>query len=143
MNGGGVRDLPAATSLQERRVIARAKCGDRKAQAALLARYEPMVWRIARSVYMPGGDVDDLAQGARLAILDAARCWDPARRVPFRSFAYLCAVREAQMEVKSARSGRHKALNDAYPLDLPGRDGLSLADTIEATGRPDVDPVAK
>ena len=47
------------------------------------------------------------------------------------------------MAVNSARSGNHQALNGARPLDDIGDDGLPLAETIEATGRPDEDPVAK
>jgi len=127
----------------ERRLIARAKRGDRPAQAELFALYEPLVRRIAGSLYLPGGDRDDLAQCARLGILRAARWWDPARPVPFRAFAWLCAVREARAAVESASSGKHQALNRARSLDHAGGDGLPLSETIEAAGRPDEDPVAK
>jgi RNA polymerase sporulation-specific sigma factor len=129
--------------LWERRLIGRAKRGDRVAQAELLELYEPLVRGVARSLYLPGGERDDLAQCARLGVVDAARSWDPSRRVPFRAFAWLCAVREARMAVNSARSGKHQVLNDARPLDDTGRDGLPLAETVEATGLPDEDPVAK
>ena len=69
---------PAATSTRERRLIRAAKRGDRAAQAELLTNYAPMVRRIARSLYLPGGETDDLAQSARLGILDAIRAWDPS-----------------------------------------------------------------
>jgi RNA polymerase sigma-H factor len=95
------------------------------------------------STYLPGGETDDLAQCARLGILDAIRAWDPERRVPFRSFAWLCAAREARMAVNSARAGKHQPLNGTRPLHAASEDGLSLEDTIEDTGRPDEDPVAK
>jgi RNA polymerase sporulation-specific sigma factor len=137
------RDLPAPTPLWERRLIQRAKRGDRDAQAELLRLYEPLVRRIAGTLYLEGGERDDLAQCARVGIVDAARCWDPGRRVPFRSFAWLCAVREARITVKSARSGRHRALNGARSLQLRSVDGLALEETIEAAGQPDEDPVAK
>jgi RNA polymerase sporulation-specific sigma factor len=101
------------------------------------------VRRIARSLYLLGGETDDLAQCARLGILDAIRAWDPERRVPFRSFAWLCAVREARMAVNSARAGKHQPLNGARPLHAAGDDGLPLEDTVEDTGRPDQDPVTK
>jgi RNA polymerase sporulation-specific sigma factor len=143
VSAGDTRYPPGPTSLWERRLIERAKHGDQVAQAELLRLYEPLVRRIARTLYLPGGDRDDLAQCARLGIIDAARSWDPARRVPFRAFAWLCAVREARMAVNSARSGKHQALNGARPLDGTGGDGLPLAETIEATARPDENPVAK
>jgi RNA polymerase sigma-H factor len=140
---GDARHSPGPTALWERRLIERAKRGDRVAQAELLELYEPLVRTIARTLYLPGGDRDDLAQCARLGIIDAARSWDPARRVPFRSFAWLCAVREARMAVNSARSGKQQPLNGARPLDHAGSDGLALAETIEANGRPDEDPETK
>jgi RNA polymerase sporulation-specific sigma factor len=143
VSAGDTRYPPAATPVWERRLVARARRGDRGAQAELLERYDPLVRRIARSLYLPGGDRDDLAQSARLGILDAARSWDASRRVPVRAFAWLCAVREARMAVNSARSGKHEVLTRARPLDGAGRDGLPLAETVEATGRPDGDPEAK
>jgi RNA polymerase sporulation-specific sigma factor len=71
------------------------------------------------------------------------RAWDPKRGVPFRSFAWLCATREARMAVNSARAGKHQPLNGARPLHATGDTGLPLGDTVEDTGRPDENPVAK
>jgi hypothetical protein len=73
----------------------------------------------------------------------AIRDWDPERRVPFRNFAWLCAVRESRMAVNAARARKHQPLNGARPLHLVDADGPSLQETVEATGRPDDDPVAK
>src|SRR3954469_10153216 len=143
VSAGETRYPPSPTPVWERRLIARAKRGDRPAQAELFALYEPLVRRIAGSLYLPGGDRDDLAQCARLGILRAARWWDPARPVPFRAFAWLCAVREARAAVESASSGKNQALDRPRSLNHAGGDGLPLSETIEAAGRPDEDPVAK
>jgi RNA polymerase sporulation-specific sigma factor len=131
------------TALWERRLIGREQRGDRVAQAELLELYEPLVRGVARSLYLPGGDRDDLAQCARLGIIDAARSWDSVAAGAVPRARVVCAVREARMAVNAARSGKHQVLNDARPLDDTGRDGLPLAETIEATGRPDEDPAAK
>ena len=133
-----------ATAIVERRLIRDAKRGDRSAEARLIELYEPMARYIAMTHFMPGGERDDLAQHARLGILGAIHAWDPRRRVPFRSFAWLCAVREARMAVSAARAGKHQPLNDARGLHAVVADtGHALEDTLEATGRPDSDPVAK
>ena len=101
------------------------------------------VRHVARCFRLPGGDSDDLEQQVRLAILDAARDWDPQRRVPFRAFAWICAVRAAQMAVKSALAGKHRPVNQALALTGAGLGGLPLAETIADTTRPDDDPLAK
>jgi RNA polymerase sporulation-specific sigma factor len=133
-----------ATAIQERRLIRDAKRGDRVAEARLLALYEPMVRYIALTHFMPGGEREDLAQQARIGIFDAIHAWDPRRRVPFRSFAWLCAVRETRRAVSVARAGKHEPLNGARSLHrIAGEDGHALEDTLQATGRPDTDPVAK
>ena len=95
--------------------------------------------------FMPGGERDDLAQYARLGVVRAIHAWDPQRGVTFRWFVWLCAVREARMAVSAARAGKHQPLNGARSLHLRvgGEDGYALEDTLEATGRADVDPVAK
>jgi RNA polymerase sporulation-specific sigma factor len=143
MSTSDEKGLPTPTSIAERRLIRAAKRGDRSAQAELLRRYEPLVRHIARALYLPGGETDDLAQCARLGIVDAMRAWDPKRGVPFRSFAWLCATREARMAVNSARAGKHQPLNSARPLHATDHDGLALEDTVEDTSRPDENPVAK
>ena len=137
-------DPPAFTPLWEQRLIAAAKRGDRVAEAQLLDLYEPMVRRITGSLYLPGGEREDLAQEARLGILAAIRAWDPDRSVPFRCFAWLCALREARMAVSAARAAKHQPLNRARSLHTPiAEDGVPLQDTLVATGHPDDDPVAK
>ncbi|HEY6890702.1 MAG TPA: sigma-70 family RNA polymerase sigma factor [Solirubrobacter sp.] len=142
---------PRPTSAWERRLIRLAADGDHNAQTELLARYEPLVRRVTRSLFLPGGDWQDIAQMARLAVLDAARCWDPRRGVPFSSFAHLCATREARMAVQSARAGKHQVLNRAFALDAgraddedgePREEILSIA-VVVAASRGDNDPVAK
>lgn len=119
------RTQPRPTSSWERRLIRAATGGDADAQARLLMLYEPMVRRIARDHFLPGGDRDDLAQEARVGVIDAARVWDPRRGVPFSSFARLCAVRETRMAVSSACARKHQILSAAYSLDASawGHDG--------------------
>jgi RNA polymerase sporulation-specific sigma factor len=141
---GDGADSAAATAIWERRLIRDAKRGDRSAEARLIGLYEPMARYIAMTHFMPGGERDDLAQHARLGVVCAIHSWDPRRRVPFRSFAWLCAVRETRMAVNAARAGKHQPLNGARSLHaVAGENGHALEETLEAVGRPDADPVAK
>jgi RNA polymerase sigma factor (sigma-70 family) len=142
------------TTIWERRLIRAARRGDAASQARLLSIYEPMVRRIARTLYLPGGDRDDLAQEARVGVIDAARTWDPARGVPFSNFAWLCATREARMAVSAARARKHQVLNTACSLersvssDADDGDGAPHEECLRSAvgdlvARRDDDPVAK
>jgi RNA polymerase sporulation-specific sigma factor len=147
------RGRPRPTSIWERRLIRAARNGDPVALTRLLSLYEPMVRRIARTLYLPGGDRDDLAQEARLGVIDAARSWDPARGVPFSSFAWLCAIREARMAVGAARARKHQILNSAFQLDRGPVDDAAVvglpsgawlpALSFTIAGRRDDEPEAK
>src|SRR4051794_4646148 len=112
------RTLPAPTTSSERRLILAARHGDATAQARLLAQYEPMMRLIARRLYLPSGEPDDLAQEARMGLVDAMHSWDPARGVPFSNFAWLCATREARNAVHAARATKHHVLTVAMPLGV-------------------------
>jgi RNA polymerase sporulation-specific sigma factor len=96
MTGSEGKGLPAPTPPREIRLICAAQRGDRHAQAELVVLYEPLVQAIVGGLYLRGGEREDLAQHARLGIVKAIRDWDPARRVPFKPFARLCAIREAK-----------------------------------------------
>ena len=129
------------TTIWERRLIRAARARDARRAGTLLALYEPMVRRIARMLYLPGGDRDDLAQEAR-ARRDRCGCagGTRARGVPFSNFARLCAVREARMAVTAARARKHQVLTTAYPLEraVVGEDrraGGRVARGVLAVGR--------
>jgi hypothetical protein len=48
------------------------------------------------------------------------------------------------MAANAARAGKHQPLNGARTLHhIAGENGHALEDALEATGRPDEDPVAK
>ena len=154
MSRSGPWHSPQTTPPWERRIICAARDGEPAAQRRLLMLYEPMLRHIVGRLYLPGGDRDDLLQETRLALLDAARRWEPARKVPFRCFAWLCAQREARERVTSARARKHEVLTTALSLDWhagqdsphdglcfePGADSKELPEPVASV---ETDPVAK
>lgn len=76
-----------------------------------------MVRHIAHRFFLPGGDREDLAQEARWGVTEAMRTWDSSRGVPFSSFAWLCATREARMAITCALAHKHRVLTTARSLD--------------------------
>jgi RNA polymerase sporulation-specific sigma factor len=108
---------PRDTSPWERRLVLAAARKEAAAQNRLLMLYEPMIRRVTRGLFLPGGDRQDLAQAGRLGILQAACAWDVTRGVPFSAFARLCASREIGMALASARAHTHQVLTSACTLE--------------------------
>jgi len=111
------RTLPPTTTRAERRLILAARRGDATAQTRVCSQYEPMMRLIARRLYLPGGEPDDLAQEARVGLVEAVQTWDPTRGVPFSNFAWLCATREARSAINAARAHKHQLLTTAASLE--------------------------
>jgi RNA polymerase sporulation-specific sigma factor len=112
------RRRPRPTSRIERRLILTARSGDTTAQTRILTQYEPMMRLIARRLYAPGGSDEDLAQEARIGLLEAVRTWDAYSGVPFSNFAWMCSTREARNAVETARRHKHHVLTSATPLEI-------------------------
>jgi RNA polymerase sporulation-specific sigma factor len=103
-----------------------------------------MVRRIAGSLYLPGGEREDLAQEARVGILGR----DP--RVGPRPVRALSLLRLVVRHARGHHGGQRRARRQASPLNHAhwlhralGEEGAPLEETLIATGRPDDDPVAK
>lgn len=79
----------------------------------LIVRWWPMVRGIARDYPLPGMAVEDVEQEGLIALLEAARRFDPERGVPFASFANtVVRLRLNGIAVKANRH-KHDPLNNA------------------------------
>ena len=79
--------------------------------------YEPLIGAIVASLRLPCGcERADVAQEARLGLLQAIRAWQPARG-PFRAFAALCARNQALKALDAAGARKHQLLSRARSLD--------------------------
>jgi len=79
--------------------------------------YEPLIGAIVASLRLPCGcERADIAQEARLGLLQAIRAWQPARG-PFRAFAALCARNHALKALDAAGARKHQLLSRARSLD--------------------------
>jgi RNA polymerase sigma factor (sigma-70 family) len=104
-------------SANQRALLLAAKHGQRPALEELMRRYEPLIGAIVASLRLPCGcERADVAQEARLGLLQAIRAWQPARG-PFRAFAALCARNQALKALDAAGARKHQLLSRARSLD--------------------------
>src|SRR5436305_923242 len=113
-------------------LIDAAQGGDPAAERELLRRYEPLIQRVVWKLRLPPGcEREDLAQGARLALVSAIRACQP-QRGPFPAFADRCVSNQALLALEADCRHKHQLLSRAISLDC----GLGSAASAVEEGRP-------
>lgn len=122
-------------------LVGRVRAGDRAAAEELVAKYMPMVRRIAGSYFARSYEFDDLVQEGLMGLLAAIREYEPGRYgVKFSSFAYLCVVRKVYSVIKRSNGVKERPLNEALSLHMPASptaspsDGRALLDVVAPPG---------
>lgn len=100
-------------------LVLKAKKGDTEAITTLLEKYKGIVKAVARSMFLAGGDTDDLIQEGTLGILKAIETYNG--KSSFSSYAYLCVKSKILSMIKKNNSKKNIPLN-TY-VSLSGLDG--------------------
>ena len=125
-------------NLSDEELIAVIRDGDKEAMDILMDKYKDMVLGKARSMFILGGDADDLIQEGMLGLFKAVRDYDCGRDASFRTFAQLCVNRQLYTAIKASNRKKHLPLNSAISLSQPvgenSEEGSEevLADYLEA-----------
>ena len=118
--------------LDDIRLLALARSGDRDAEDALAERYLRLVRICARPLFLAGGDSEDLIQEGTFGLLSAIRQFDPNGGAAFKTFAERCIRMRLLSAVKSASRLKHFPLNDGISLEElsedPGADTSTLSE---------------
>ncbi|MGI6030165.1 MAG: RNA polymerase sporulation sigma factor SigH [Eubacteriales bacterium] len=121
----------------------KAQQGDKASLERLLAHYQGVVQRVARSYFLVGGDDEDIIQEGMIGLYKAVRDFSSEKQISFFAFAELCITRQILSAIKGATRKKHIPLNSYVSLNKPVYDGESkeipLQDTVEGP-LPDGDP---
>ena len=110
------------SGLTDEEMICLFRDGDQEAMERLLEKYKGMVLGKAKSMYILGGDSEDLIQEGMLGLFKAVRDFDSGRDASFRTFAQLCVTRQLYTAVKASARKKHLPLNSAVSLSSPLRE---------------------
>ena len=91
--------------------------GSRDCMDILIERYKGQVRKEARTLYLIGGDSDDLIQEGMLGLFKAIRDYQPEKEVPFGTFAKLCISRQLYKAIQAAARQKHTPLNTYVELN--------------------------
>ena len=90
--------------------------GDTAIMDYLLEKYQPMVKKQAKAMYLLGGDSDDLIQEGMIGLFKAVRDYDSAQEASFGTFAQICVTRQLYSAIRASRRKKHLPLNSYISL---------------------------
>lgn len=121
----------------DERIVELCHAGEDAATDYLLEKYKPLVRKKARTLYLIGGDNDDLIQEGMIALYKAIRAYDPQRESSFGSYATLCIEHQLYNVIKGANRLKNSPLNTYVSLYSPmnpddsSNSRETLADTLQ------------
>ena len=97
-------------------LICQYRRGDRAALDILMEKYKPMVIKKARTMFLMGGETEDLIQEGMIGLFKAVIDYRPECQTSFTTFANLCINRQLYTAIKRAGRSKHIPLNTYISL---------------------------
>lgn len=94
----------------------KAKGGDGEAENYLLNKYKNLVRAKAKTLYLLGGDREDLIQEGMIGLFMAVRDFDKSKNASFSTFANLVCERRMYNAIKAGQAGKNLPLNTYISL---------------------------
>ena len=98
-------------------LIDRLRRGETAIMDYICDKYKNLVRRKAKSMFILGGDSEDLIQEGMIGLFKAVQDYDMGRDASFSTFAELCINRQMYAAVQAAKRKKHFPLNFYVSLD--------------------------
>ena len=114
------------------------KNGNQEIMDYLMVKYNSLVRKKARAMYLLGGENEDLIQEGMIGLIKAVRDFDVTQKTSFSSFAELCVSRQMYSAIEASNRKKHLPLNSYVSLYEDSEQvgegrSLPLIDTIESS----------
>ncbi|MCR5747499.1 MAG: sigma-70 family RNA polymerase sigma factor [Lachnospiraceae bacterium] len=119
------------SELTDEEIIENIRDGRRDGTDEVFDRYKDVVRSIASSMYLIGGETEDLIQEGMIGLFKAVREYDPGRDASFGTFARLCITRQIYSAVKASGRKKHIPLNTYVSLYGQTRTDDESGNTVE------------
>ena len=97
-------------------LIHQCRLGDQAALDTIMNKYKPLVIKKARSMFLIGGETEDLIQEGMIGLFKAVRDFEMDKSVSFYTFSKLCIERQIYSAVTTAGRMKHSPLNGYISL---------------------------
>ena len=102
------RDLE---ELSENEIILIAQNRNDEAMTYLMEKYKGLVRQKVRTLFLIGGDKDDLVQEGMIGLYKAICDYSPDKEASFKTFADLCISRQVYTAIKTSNRMKNQPLN--------------------------------
>ena len=106
--------------IKDEELIFRFKNGESEILDYLMEKYKNMVRKKARTMFLIGGENDDLIQEGMIGLFKAVRDYQPDRDAAFQTFASICVDRQIYNAIQSSNRQKHQPLNSYVSLSEQG-----------------------
>lgn len=105
--------------LTDEQIIARIRQGEDEAamEECLIRRYKPLVKLLAKDLFLPGGEKEDLIQEGMIGLFKAIRTYREEQGASFRTFAGICMAGQMKTAIRASRREKHSWVCDFVSLD--------------------------
>ena len=102
--------------IKDEELIFRFKNGESEILDYLMEKYKNMVRKKARTMFLIGGENDDLIQEGMIGLFRAVRDYQPDKDASFQTFAGICVDRQIYNAIQSSNRQKHQPLNSYISL---------------------------
>lgn len=108
----------------------------------LLNKYKGLVKNQAHSMFIIGGDNDDLIQEGMIGLFKAIKDYDPGRDASFFTFAKLCVQRQMYTAVEASGRKKHMPLNTYISFGGNSEEESDIENTLsDESGKSDPEAI--
>lgn len=104
--------LSAYKDIPDEELIARYRDGEKEIMDYLMDKYKNLVLSKTNSLYLLGGESEDLIQEGMIGLFQAVINYDFGRDASFFTFADLCISRKIYNAIKASNEKKHSFLNN-------------------------------
>ena len=91
--------------------------GESEVSDYLMEKYKEFVRKKARTMYLMGGETDDLIQEGMIGLFKAIRDYRGDKEASFYTFAQLCVDRQMYNAIQSSTRQKHQPLNSYVSMN--------------------------
>lgn len=113
----GDYDINKYSECSDEELIDRYRNGETAIIDYLMIKYKNLVLSKTKSLYLLGGETEDLIQEGMIGLFQAVTDYDFGRDASFFTFADLCVTRKIYNAIKASNEKKHSFLNNYVSLN--------------------------